>query len=121
MSEIEPMSDVDAFLEHHGIKGMRWGRRKTQTDVAAPKRTSVSKKSSRGKTMAKKVAVGTVAGTLGTILGFAGGVGVSQIASYAAYLKGQTRVSNILAGPIIPVIAGAAGFAGAAALVDKIK
>lgn len=31
MSEMTTMADVDAYLEHHGVKGMRWGRTKPKT------------------------------------------------------------------------------------------
>ena len=29
------MDDVDAFLEHHGVKGMKWGTRTAAKDKAA--------------------------------------------------------------------------------------
>lgn len=36
--------DADEFLEHHGVKGMRWGVRRSREERAAPSKVKVKEK-----------------------------------------------------------------------------
>jgi len=47
------MSNIDDFLEHHGVKGMKWGQRKARGSGKAPKRQSTEAKE-RDKVRAKR-------------------------------------------------------------------
>ena len=40
--------DVDAFLEHYGVKGMRWGvRRSSQNETSSPKKSRREKRAEK--------------------------------------------------------------------------
>lgn len=65
------MTEVDEFLAHHGVKGMRWGKRKSggstsghdSSSSGGSSKSGDSKKVSNGKSAAKNIlaAVGTAA------------------------------------------------------------
>lgn len=43
--KMSAMERVDAFLAHHGVKGMKWGVRRTRAELSAGRRSGSSKKS----------------------------------------------------------------------------
>ena len=47
-NSLEPISKGEEFLEHHGIKGMRWGVRRSQAELDSGKPTPVIVKTSKG-------------------------------------------------------------------------
>lgn len=73
--------EVDEFLAHFGVKGMRWGHRKSAQSSERQKMTLEEKKA-----VAKKVAIGT-----GTLL-LAAGV---AYATHTLATKGDTKVSDL--------------------------
>lgn len=72
--------EVNDFLEHHGVKGMRWGVRKTRND-STKESSEVSTKDSSRKNLKRA----------GIILGAA--VGIAAIAGGAYYAKKHFNVS----------------------------
>lgn len=90
--------EVDDFLAHYGVKGMRWGVRKEQD--SGPKitgnKTYIAKRSAQAMTIVGASAAGRILGAaggtsvaglgVGTIVGsFAGGVAAQKIATRAVY------------------------------------
>lgn len=43
------MIDVDEFLEHHGVKGQKWGQRRRQASIAREKRYKAGTQTLRDK------------------------------------------------------------------------
>lgn len=80
------MSDVEDFLAHYGVPGMKWGKRKSQAVSGNRRKRTPEEK----RALAKKVAIGT-----GTLLAVAG-------AGYVAYQlkkRGGLKVSNLTVKP----------------------
>lgn len=81
--------EVDDFLAHYGVRGMKWGKRnskaKSTEDSEPRKRTPEEKKA-----LAKKIAIGT-----GALLVAAG----AAYAVYSLNAKGKTKVSNLTPSP----------------------
>lgn len=48
------MSNVDTFLDHHGVKGMRWGRRKSRDESGDSAKPGKPKKLTRQEVKAEK-------------------------------------------------------------------
>lgn len=81
------MSELDAYLAHYGVKGMKWGRRKNDDGSGREPRTSEEKKA-----IAKKVAIAS-----GTLLAAAG-------AAYAIHTlnkNGNLKVSDLKVDPSV--------------------
>lgn len=56
------MNDVDAFLEHHGVKGQKWGIRKSFLDrISRVSRGTSITIQERHKKAAKRIAIGSAA------------------------------------------------------------
>lgn len=73
--------EVDEFLAHFGVKGMRWGHRKSAQSSERQKMTPEEKKA-----IVKKVAIGT-----GTLLLAAGAAYVG----HAVATKGDTKIADL--------------------------
>ena len=101
--------DVDDFLAHYGVKGMKWGVRRenksaVKTARKAGRQKNVANLKSRytqtkanGKTGIRK---GKAAGTVLDIMATGGMYTGSQIARSAGYSKGQSAALGMLTGPI---------------------
>lgn len=102
------MSDVDDFLAHHGVKGMRWGVTRSNSAVKTARKTArkqnvenlqgrYTKTGADGKTKVKKA---KVAGIALDVMTTGGMYTASQIARSAGYTKGQSVAIGMLTGPI---------------------
>lgn len=61
MDRREPDGDLDVVLEHYGIKGMKWGVRRSEKQLArARAQTPESKKTEATRQRAKKLGIGSV-------------------------------------------------------------
>jgi hypothetical protein len=67
--------EVDIFLAHHGVKGMRWGVRREKRRIAKANRKPISpERAERGRRNRNEflanVGAGTVGGTVASVAGF---------------------------------------------------
>lgn len=86
---IDNAQDVDEFLAHFGVKGMRWGQRKNRQTTSGPKNQGTSKK--------KKIAFGVLA--VGSVFAI-GYIAKNKGLTLADLQRGPKRMgSNI---PITP-------------------
>lgn len=79
--------EVDEFLKHFGVKGMRWGRRKGSDSSSSERRKMTPEEK---KAIAKKVAIAT-----GTLLLAAG----TAYAAHSLQTQGHTKMSDVHANP----------------------
>lgn len=103
---MEP-SDVDDFLAHYGVKGMKWGVSRSSPQVQARKtgrrenvanlKSRYTEKKSNGKTGIRK---GKAAGTVLDVMTTGGMYTGTQIARSAGYTKGQSIALGMLTGPV---------------------
>ncbi len=96
--------EVGEFLEHFGVKGMKWGKRKGESD--GPSAIKAARKEVRGEVKDyfksnKKVKVGAVvvAGILATPLA-AGGVATAAVMRSQGHSRGKAAAIGFLTGPI---------------------
>lgn len=109
------MSDLEAFLEHHGVRGMKWGHHKTRAEykqaVKAARKEVYSKsidgyKAHKLRNTGATVAAGILMAKYGGAGKVAGGVNgslsVAAIPMLRAqgYSKGKSVAIGLLGGPI---------------------
>lgn len=74
----------EEVLEHHGVKGMKWGVRKQREQIPTSKRNSASKAQNKSKINAKKLAK---AGAIAVAAG---------LATYGAYKVYDLKVPKMI-------------------------
>ena len=97
--------DEEAYLAHHGVKGMRWGVRRAQkinlkraAKGKAPLKPSqlVGNKATRGAAYVASFILGSAAGsTIGTTVS-GGSIAVASLAGNAAGIAGVIATNRIL-------------------------